>query len=136
MSSMTGRCLCGQVHYTGEADPIFTLCCHCKTCQRHSGAPFTTVIAVPREKITFPGSPSTYTEPGGTSGEPIHRRFCANCGSPVILEREGSPRLLLLAGTLDDTSFVKPTANIFCDNAQSWVPFSPDMPRFSGYASN
>jgi hypothetical protein len=41
--------------------------------------------------------------------------------------------VLLFAGTLDDTSFVKPTANIFCESAQSWVPLSPDVPNFSKY---
>ena len=63
----------------------------------------------------------------------MHRHFCPNCGSPIIIEREGSPRIVIMAGTLDDTSFVKPTMNIFCESAQSWVPMSPDAQNFARY---
>ena len=133
MPKMTGRCLCGQVRYTGEAEPEFMRCCHCKTCQRHLGTAFSTLVAVPRGSITISGSLKTYTEPGGTSGEPMHRHFCPDCGSPIIIERDGSPRIVIMAGTLDDTSFVKPTMNIFCESAQSWVPMSPDAQNFPRY---
>ena len=133
MPNMTGRCLCGQVHYAGDTEPVVMMACHCKTCQRHSGTAFSTLVAVPRDAVSITGDLKTYTEPGGVSGEPLHRRFCPNCGSPVILEREGSPRILLLAGTLDDTSFVKPSVNIFCESAQSWVPMSPEMKSFPRY---
>jgi hypothetical protein len=40
---------------------------------------------------------------------------------------------MILAGTLDDTSFVKPTMNIFCESAQSWVQMSTDTENFPGY---
>jgi hypothetical protein len=133
MPKMSGRCLCGQVRYAGEAEPEFMRCCHCKTCQRHLGTAFSTLVAVPRDSITVKGSLNTYTEPGGTSGEPMHRHFCPNCGSPIIIEREGSPRVVVMAGTLDDTSFVKPTMNIFCESAQSWVPMSSDAQNFPRY---
>jgi hypothetical protein len=41
---------------------------------------------------------------------------------------------MIIAGTSDDTSFVKPTMNIFCESAQSWVPMSPDTPNFPRYS--
>jgi hypothetical protein len=131
--NMTGRCLCGQVQYRANADPVSMLACHCKTCQRHAGTAFSTLVVVPREAVTITGNLTTYTEPGGTSGEPLHRRFCPDCGSPILLEREGSPRVLITAGTLDDTSIVKPDRNIFCESAQSWVTLSPDMRNFPRY---
>jgi hypothetical protein len=31
------------------------------------------------------------------------------------------------SGTLDDTSFFKPTANTYCETQQSWVPLASDM---------
>jgi hypothetical protein len=37
---------------------------------------------------------------------------------------------MIMAGTLDDTSFVKPTANIYCGAKQGWLPLSPDIPSF------
>jgi len=80
---------------------------------------FLTAVAVPRRSIRVTGSLKTYTEPGGTSGLPLHRRFCPACGSPIVVEGEGSTRIVIMAGTLDDTSFVRLTANIFCESAQS-----------------
>jgi hypothetical protein len=136
MPRMTGGCLCGAVRYQGEAEPIFVRACHCKDCQRFTGTAFITVIAVPKGTIRFTGPLTTYTQPGGTSGLPLHRRFCAVCSSPVAVEVEGSARTVITAGTLDDTTFVRPTANIFCEAAQSWVPMSPDMekhPRYDGW---
>jgi hypothetical protein len=136
MPRMTGGCLCGGVRYEGEAEPIFMRACHCKECQRFTGSAFVTAIAVPRESITITGCMTTYTRPGGTSGLPLHRRFCARCGSPVVVQVEGSTRMVIMAGTLDETAFFRPTANIFCEEAQSWVPMSPGMeqrPRYDGW---
>ena len=35
MAEMTGGCLCGQVRYTANADPVFVGVCHCTHCQMH-----------------------------------------------------------------------------------------------------
>jgi hypothetical protein len=102
-------------------------------CQRFTGTAFATVIAVPKGAIRFTGTPKTYTRPGGTSGLPLHRRFCPECGSGIAVEVEGSARMVIMAGTLDDTTFVRPTTNIFCEEAQTWVPMPPETECFSRY---
>ena len=47
---------------------------------------------------------------------------------------EGSPWERYWNGVLalDDTSFIKPTRNLFCDSAQSWVPLTQDTQNFPG----
>ena len=129
----TGRCLCGAVSFTINAEPIGTGQCHCKDCQRSTGSAFLTAVGVPNDAVTFTGDMRTYTQPGGMTGLPLHRRFCAKCGSPVFLEREGAGRVLLMAGTLDDTRFVKPTKAVFCEYAQPWVPLPTDIPTYARY---
>jgi hypothetical protein len=37
---------------------------------------------------------------------------------------------IIKAGTLDDTSWLKPTMEIFCNSAQPWVELSGDRQRF------
>jgi hypothetical protein len=49
------------------------------------------------------------------------RRFCPECGSRIATDADGIPNLtFIMAGTLDDTSWVDPTAQFWCA-AQPWV---------------
>ena len=70
MLDITGGCLCGQLRYDANAEPIFSAVCHCKTCQKQSGTAFRVVIAVPRPAVSIQGSPKIYTRTGD-SGEGI-----------------------------------------------------------------
>jgi hypothetical protein len=47
-----------------------------------------------------------------------------------MMYRDDTDRINITAGTLDDTSFFKPTANIYCEAKQDWVPLAPDMRRY------
>ena len=135
MGHITGGCLCGAVTYSTDADPVpnRSLLCHCTRCQRHTGSAFAAIMAFPAGTVVVSGVLKTYTEPGGTSGEPLHRRFCPTCGTPVILEREGGPSTLVTAGTLDEPSMFSPKINIFCDVARPWVRIASDTQDFPGY---
>jgi hypothetical protein len=37
---------------------------------------------------------------------------------------------MIMAGTLDDPSWVKPESEIFCDSAQPWVSLGGERQRF------
>ena len=133
MAKFTGGCLCGAVRYSTEEEPVRTIVCHCTTCQRHIGSAFATLMAFPAGCVAVNGTLKTYTEPGGVTGVPLHRRFCPECGTPIILERDGGPRMMIAAGTLDDTSVIAPSVNLFCASAQSWVPITPHTENLPGY---
>ena len=60
------------------------------------------------------------------SGQPVQRLFCGNCGSPIVSYSDGLPGVAFIkAGTLEDTSWLKPTMEIWCETAQPWVPIDP-----------
>jgi hypothetical protein len=123
MPSLDGACLCGQVTYSCEADPLATAVCHCTECQRQSGAPFSIVVAVPRDTLRVEGdSLSSYTTVGTDSGMEVERRFCGNCGSPIVSVPAEGPMVFIKAGTLDDRSWLEPQLAVWCDSAQPWVP--------------
>ena len=116
-----GGCLCGKVRYSADVEPAFVGVCHCKNCQKATGTAFSTVVAVPTPALTVQGTLKTY-EGRGDSGKATYKRFCPDCGSPVIDEAEVLPGIsMILAGTLDDTSRFKPAMQIFCDSAQPWA---------------
>jgi hypothetical protein len=127
MPSVNGGCLCGRVRYSGEAEPLRMVACHCKDCQRFTGSAFNPVFAFPNGSISLTGDPKIYTQPGGTSGMPLHRVFCPDCGSSIMMYRDDTGRVNIGARTLDDTEFFKPTANIYCEMKQAWVPLDPEM---------
>ena len=131
MAHIEGGCLCGQVHYSADADPLFAGVCHCIDCQRFSGSAFSTVIALPAAALKATGPLRTFTKPGD-SGKPIHRRFCPECGCGILDEADALPGIAMVyVGTLDDRSWVKPTSEIYCASAQPWVDLGGNMKRFS-----
>jgi len=130
MPEMKGGCLCGQLRYTVNAEPVFTGVCHCKDCQKESGTAFNVVVAVPLSAVSIQGSPRTFTTKGD-SGKDYVRRLCPNCGSTILSEPAALPGIAALrAGTLDDTSWLKPGMEIYCDSAQPWVQLGGSMQRF------
>ena len=131
MPQITGSCVCGQLRYTAQAEPIFSAVCHCKTCQKQTGTAFRVVIAVPLAAVSIQGSPKTYIRTGD-SGQQVVNRFCPDCGSTVVIEPAALPGTAIIpAGTLDDTSWLKPAMEIYCDDAQSWVQLAGTaMQRF------
>ena len=130
MTTIKGGCLCGAIRYSADAAPLMTAACHCKNCQRQSGSAFTVVIAIPKGALTFEGGEPASFADTGDSGLAVKRRFCAACGSPIYSEAAATPELdWLKAGSLDDTSWVQPQANIWCESAQPWVPMDAATPR-------
>ena len=135
MTRYTGGCLCGAVRYSVDAEPLpgRQLLCHCVDCQKHTGTAFLSAMAFPSDAVAITGTMTTFTMPGGQSGEPMHRRFCTQCGSPIMIEKDGTGRKLLMAGTLDDKSLFKPVVSFFCEQAPAWVAMPADtenLPRY------
>jgi hypothetical protein len=120
--TMTGRCLCGEVTYEITGEPIAAAVCHCKHCQRQSGGAFSINIVTQPSQLAVSGELKTYTETGeNDDGEYVYRRFCPECGSPIVSELAGPGILAVKVGTLDDTSTITPTAEVWCTDRQPWV---------------
>jgi len=131
MNKIAGACLCGSVRYDCSEEPLMTVVCHCTHCQKQTGTSFSVLVAVPEKALKITGSTKAFQDTGG-SGKPVSRHFCPDCGSPIFSKVAALPdRLFLKAGTLDDTSWLEPTAHIYCDSAQSWVDIADTVPQFA-----
>jgi hypothetical protein len=126
---ITGGCLCGEVRYEARSDPIVTRICWCRVCQ-YLGAGSSTV------NTCF--ATATFTVHGATrdyrciaeSGNVMHRRFCATCGTQLFSEAEARPHLIFVrAGTLDDPELAKPAVTIWTSQAPSWASIHDTLPR-------
>lgn len=119
----TGGCLCGQITYSLTGDAIATAVCHCDHCQRQSGGAFSVNLVVHESQLALTGEPTVY-EDRGDDGDDVYveRAFCPNCGSPIysaLVKTDGV--IAVKVGTLDDTSDVRPQAEVWCERKQPWV---------------
>src|SRR6516165_3219252 len=131
MAEIVGGCLCGQVRYSGTAEPMFTGVCHCKDCQKETGTAFNIVVAVPQAALSFQGSPKTYTQKGD-SGQDVVRRFCPNCGSTITSEPAAWPAATTPgAATFPDPSGLKRRRKFYCDKKQPWVSLGAGLKVFA-----
>jgi len=134
MTSKTeGGCLCGAIRYEITA-PLSTLrVCHCTHCQKNTGTGMSVnaVVADKDFRITR-GTPKRF-KTTADSGRTLSRQFCGDCGSPLYAFREASPeRLVIKAGTLDDTSSLKITAHIWTRSKRPWSLIDPACEQIEG----
>lgn len=128
---MSGGCLCGQVRYATDAEPLFTSVCHCKNCQKQAGTAFSVLVGIPRAALSIQGAMKTFQDKGD-SGQRVTRHFCPECGSPIVIDIAIAPDVrLIMGGTLDDTSGLSPSVEIYCASAQPWVALKGDRKRFA-----
>jgi hypothetical protein len=121
---ITGRCLCGAVTYSANAEPVAQAVCHCTDCQHQTGGPFTVFVGVPRAAFRVEGSPlASFTTTGEDHGGETARHFCSTCGAPVFSISAVAPELVLIkAGSLDDASWLEPAIEFWTSSAQPWSP--------------
>jgi hypothetical protein len=129
-ANRTGGCLCGAVRYELSGDPIRTMVCNCKNCQRTSGSALSTIALVQRDALSVTGKLKGY-EYAGDSGNSLEINFCPECGSPVLLMIGAMPDIVSIkVGSFDDTDWYKPEMSIWQQSAQKWLPDIPDCVGF------
>lgn len=133
---ITGSCLCGAVRFA-IAMPIKELrACHCRNCQKASGAGGSVNAVLPSASFRITqGTPKRYSA-RADSGRVLNRYFCGDCGSPIYSQRETTPETLVVrAGLFDNAGEMKIVANIWTGSARSWAHIDPSTPRHPGQPS-
>jgi hypothetical protein len=116
-----GGCLCREIRYESTSDPIVTRICWCRDGQYLGAGSGTVNVCFPTASLTVFGATHAYRSIAD-SGNVMHRRFCAACGTQLFSEAEARPHLIFVrAGTLDDPEIAKPAATIWTSQAPSWA---------------
>jgi hypothetical protein len=121
-----------MVRYRLASAPFDTGWCHCRTCQRISGAPalvFTTVPVV--DFLVEQGADAmgqvSVTEFG-------RRQFCTQCGTPLTIAVDfQSDTIDVTVASLDEPDAVPPGFHIFYDSRISWAPAGDELPRHARF---
>lgn len=123
---LRGGCNCGAIRYELKNPPIAVAACHCKSCRKQSGAPYSVNLVVPAASVSMTGACSSFEDRGEDSGQPVIREFCGTCGSPIRSLPAATPSIAAIkAGTLDDPSPFPPTVHIWTCSKVDWV----DLPK-------
>jgi len=124
----TGGCLCGAVRYRATAMLRAELC-HCRMCQKASGAPVVAWLTVPGDAFAF-----TEGEPIGFRSSPhAVRHFCGACGSPLTFrEPAKSAEIDVNLATLDRPEAIAPQYHIHTASRMPWLDIADDLPRHKG----
>jgi hypothetical protein len=130
---LRGGCACGAVRYECAAEPMMSVICHCRDCQRSTGAGHAAEMVVPTATFAFVKGEPRWHRVTGNSGNLVSRGFCGECGSPLVASSSGHPEALALqAGSLDEPARFRPAHHVFVSSAQPWDRIDPKTTAFAG----
>ena len=126
-SPLTGGCACGAVRFEVTAPFTTAGYCHCKRCQRRSGALWSVNASVPVEGFAITAGEEqvrTWTPPDG-----LPKSFCGICGGHLYSVGEGVRGVRL--GAVDGDPGIRPQWRQWLDSAPDWEPVPDDgLERF------
>jgi hypothetical protein len=124
------QCHCGQLRAVTSGEPDSVYVCHCKACQRRTGAVIHNGSRWLKSQVRIEGEHKTYGRIAD-SGLEIRFHFCPNCGSSVFWEGDRSPTTCGIAvGCFADPSFPTPTSSGWEESMHRWLGLPPSTVHF------
>lgn len=132
---LEGGCDCRAVRYRMRSAPLVVHCCHCRWCQRESGASFALNAMIESDRVeTLGAEPELVATPSASGlGQQIAR--CPHCKVALWSHYAGSGPVMkfVRVGTLDQPDACPPDVHIFTASKQPWVLLPPAVPAFEAY---
>ncbi len=120
----TGGCLCGAVRLSCEQPPSLVSYCHCRMCQKQTGAPFSIMANFPHAAFKWSGKERRLRR----SSPLAIRGFCGDCASPLSFEYVDSDHTCVSVGALDQPERVTPTQHGGIESRIAWVTIDEHLP--------
>jgi hypothetical protein len=123
---LTGGCLCRGIRYEVARQPILVYTCHCTDCQHITGSAFAIGVLVLDEVVRLSGKAPRLIESIADSGRVKVRCVCPDCATCVCGQARPGTQVqamvrTILGGTLDDTSWLRPTVHVWTRSKQPWI---------------
>ena len=126
----TGGCQCGAVRYELMGEAMAPIICHCTECQKQTSSAFGMTLPVAKRDFRLLSGALKEWRRMADSGRELACYFCPECGSRVYHSSSLGPDYWhLKPGTLDDTSWLAPAAQVWTDSAQPWLELA-DLESF------
>ena len=113
-------------------------CCHCRWCQRETGASFALNAMIEADRVVLlRGAPETVNTPSNSGkGQKILR--CPTCRIALWSHYAGADdkACFVRVGTLDEPDRLPPDVHVFTASKQPWVVIPEGMPAFEVFYSS
>lgn len=130
-----GGCTCRQLRYRMTSKPLFVHCCHCRWCQRETGASFALNALIEADRVQLLQGEVEVVDTPSNSGKGQKIARCPRCQIAVWSNYAGAGDALrfVRVGTLDEPDRLPPDIHIFTASKQPWVVLRPDTPAVVEY---
>jgi hypothetical protein len=132
---LEGRCTCGEIRYRMLSKPLFVHCCHCRWCQRETGASFALNAMIEADRVELlQGTVEVINTPSNSGkGQKISR--CPVCRIALWSNYAGAGDRIhfVRVGTLEEPDRLPPDIHIFTSSKQPWVVLPADTPAVPEY---
>jgi len=130
-----GGCDCRAVRYRLSSAPMIVHCCHCRWCQRESGASFALNAMYEASRVHSLGVDPEVVNTPSQSGKGQRIARCPCCRIAVWSHYAGSGPVtcFVRVGTLDQPDAMPPDVHIFTASKQPWIIFPAGTRAFAEY---
>ena len=132
---LDGGCDCGHVRYRMQTRPLFVHCCHCRWCQRESGAAFALNAMIETGRVVNLAAEPKIIDTPSNSGRGQKVARCPKCCIAVWSNYSGAGPVIrfVRVGTLDAPDHLPPDIHIFTASKQAWFHLPTDVPSVPEY---
>lgn len=121
-------CACGALNASAEGDPYTVVLCHCRECQRRTGAPFGAGVYFPKSAVRLPEGAVLY-ERAAPEGRKIVNYFCGKCGTTLYWTSDLHPDGVALAlGAFDEPAAFAPNRSVWEQSKAHWIDLPASIP--------
>lgn len=133
--SREGHCTCGFVRYRMSSRPLFVHCCHCRWCQRETGASFALNALIEADRVELLAGEVEVINTPSQSGKGQKISRCPRCRVAVWSNYAGAGDAVrfIRVGTLDEPDRLPPDIHIYTESKQPWVILPQGAPAVPQY---
>jgi len=130
-----GGCVCRSIRYRMQTAPMFVHCCHCRWCQRETGASFALNALIEADRVANVGTEPVLVDTPSASGRGQRIARCPVCQVAVWSHYAGAGAAVkfVRVGTLDNPDLLSPDVHIYTASRQPWLALPPGVPVFAEY---
>ena len=130
-----GGCTCRHVRYRLTSKAMFVHCCHCRWCQRETGAAFAINAMIEADRVEMLSGDVEVVNTPSNSGKGQKISRCPKCRVAVWSNYSGAGDAVrfIRVGSLDEPDRMPPDIHIFTLSKQPWVALPAGTPAVDAY---